>query len=419
MIRKFDIIAFMAGLCTMLFYPTPLGRVAIFELVSYMFAVIILLRGGFRNFDYIQKRLILFGFLWLFSSIFTDMIRKEPLSLSIKANLIILSAPCVLIVAFTLLKRKDLSFLWFIVGYGISGVLSFYILHNGAYLFYAHGAPEFTFYDITRYLSPKQVIPYYADGITYSILFPVSVLWGIPMIILSILFSYGAVEMITNGARNNYLTYSLTALISFIFLFSQRFYKKIIKNSLLALFIALPILYFIFEIYSYTAEEGMLGEFEKNKYEEQVMSSQYGAIGGREASIETAIYALTHPIIGTGNSAVNQDIPQTRVSGHSIIFGAWAFNGIGGLIFWAYAGLILLSFGKKFYLLNKRWILFIMFIIFQAFWNILFSPFGGNRGFLCVVIAYSAIELTKLKTKNNKKVLNTLKNEKVIIPASN
>lgn len=395
MFQKIDVIAFIAGLSTLLFYPTPLGRVAVFELVSYLLAVIILLRGGFNVFNKVQKRLIIFGFLWLISSIVTDLIREEPLSISLKANLIILSVPSVLIVAFTFLKRKEHSFLWFIVGYGISGILSFYIFHNGAYLFYAHGAPEFTFYDITRYLLPKQYIPFYIDGITYSILFPISVTFGFPLILLSVFFSIGAYEMITIGSRNNYLTYSMTALISFLFLLPKKFYKIVVNNSVLFLIIILPVLYLIFEVYSYTASEGLLGEFERSKFQQQVTYSEYGAIGGRESTIETAKYALEHPIIGTGNSARNVESPQIRVPGHTIIFSAWAYNGIGGLVFWAYACFILMSFGKKFYLINKRWIPFIMLMIFQGFWNILFSPFGYFRGFICVVIAYSASELIK------------------------
>ena len=95
-----------------------------------------------------------------------------------------------------------------------------------------------------------------------------------------------------------------------------------------------------------------------------------------------------------------------QISGHSIIFGSWAMNGIGGLIFWAYAIYILSAFGKKFYLIDRRWLPFIMFILFEALWHILFSPFGYTRGFLCVVIAYSAIELTKLNRSVTTKRLN-------------
>ena len=110
--------------------------------------------------------------------------------------------------------------------------------------------------------------------------------------------------------------------------------------------LAIPVLIAIFEIYSYTAEEGMLGEFEREKYESQVVNSEYGAIGGRESSLETAMYALLHPILGTGSSGRDQDHKHLQISGHSIIFGSWAMNGIGGLIFWAYASFILLDLSK-------------------------------------------------------------------------
>ena len=136
------------------------------------------------------------------------------------------------------------------------------------------------------------------------------------------------------------------------------------------------------------------------------MYSEYGAIGGRESTIETVKYAIMHPFIGTGNSARNIDTPQIKVPGHTVIFSAWAFNGIGGLIFWLYACIVLISFAKKFYLLKKKWVLFIMLMIFQAFWNILFSPFGYFRGFICVIIAYSAIELTRLNKQLKVKKIN-------------
>ena len=406
MFKKSDIIAFVAGLATLLFIPTPLGHVALFELASYLLAIIIIIRGGLKNFNRMQKRLILFGFLWLLSSVFTDLVREEPLSISLKANLIILSVPCVLIVAFSFLQKKKFSFLWYMIGYGISGVASLYILHNGAYLYYAHVNPGFSFYDITPYLSDKQTMPFYAAGITYSFLFPLSVFFGLPLFLLAILFSAGAAQMIIVGSRYNYLTYSLTAIISLIFLFPKKVTRKIINNSIVLMILVIPALIAIFEIYSYTAEEGMLGEFEREKYESQVVNSEYGAIGGRESSLETAMYALLHPIIGTGSSGRDQDHKHLQISGHSIIFGTWAMNGIGGLIFWAYAIYILSAFGKKFYLIDRRWLPFIMFILFEALWHILFSPFGYTRGFLCVVIAYSAIELTKLNRSVTTKRLN-------------
>ena len=72
------------------------------------------------------------------------------------------------------------------VGYGISGVASLYIFHNGAYLYYAQATPGFTFYDITPYLLPKQTMPFYAAGIIYSFLFPLSVFFGLPLFLLVI-----------------------------------------------------------------------------------------------------------------------------------------------------------------------------------------------------------------------------------------
>lgn len=406
MIKKFDIVAFSAGLATLLFIPTPLGRIALFELASYALAILILLSGGYKYFNKLQRRIILFSLLWLVSTILTDLIRGEGQFTLIKSSLVVLSVPCVLIVAFSFLRRKKFSFLWYIVGYGISGIASLYIFHNGAFLFYAGSTSNFAFFDITRYLIPKQYMPFYVNGITYGLLFPLNVFYGLPILLMSLMFSLGSAQMLFVGSRLHFLTYSLTAIFILGLLFSKKFLRKTFKNPIMIILMIVPILYVIFEIYAYTAGEGILGESERQKFENQVLYSEYGAVGGRESSIETAKYAILHPFIGTGSSRINQDNPHERVSGHSIIFGAWAINGFGGLLFWAYVIFILVQFGKKFDLIDKRWLPFIMFIIVETFWHILFSPFGYYRGFICVVIAYGSLELTRFNVRTNTKYLN-------------
>lgn len=398
MFKKFDIIAFLAGLTSLLFVPTPFGRVALFELASYLFAIIIIIRGKYKKYTPIQNRILLFSFIWLFSTILTDLIRNEASLVLFKSALIVLSVPCVLIVAFYILKRNKMSFLWFIVGYGISGVASLYIFHNGALLYFAQN-PSLSFFDITPYLVEKQYMPFYFGGVIYSILFPISVFHGIKYFLLGIFFAFGALFLLTVGSRLNFLTYSITAILTFIFSFSNRTIKKIFNNAVKIFIVIIIIAFGTFQLYEYAASEGLLGEFERQKFEAQIMYSEYGALGGRETSIQAFEYAFFHPIIGTGSSRKNQDQPNLLVSGHSIIFGAWAINGLGGLIFWGYAVLLLLKFIQRIYLIDKTWLPFIVFLLLESFWHIFFSPFGYYRGFLCIIIAFSALQIKNTKEK--------------------
>lgn len=417
MIKKFDLIAFFAGLIAMLFVPTPFGRVAMFDLLSYFFAIIIII-GGYGKFNRTQKKLILFSLLWLLSTILTDLLRNEPQFVLLKSFLIVLSVPCLLIVSFFLLKRNNFSFLWFIVGYGISNVLSLYVFHNGSFLFYAMN-PETRIFDITPYLIEKQYMPLYFGGVIYSILFPISVFYGIKYFILGLFFTIGAIFLLSVGSRLNFLTYGITALLSFIISLSNRIIKLLFNNIINLSVIGIITLIGIFQLYEYAAIEGLLGEAEKKKFEQQILHSEYGPLGGRETSVQSLLYAVMHPIIGTGSSRKNQEHPHLLVSGHSIIFGTWAINGLGGLIFWGYAVILLLRLLKKIYLVKKNWIPFVFFIISESLWHIFFSPFGLYRGFLCVVISFSAIQLFKLNGITNKNIKNFNQNEKIIISNTN
>jgi O-antigen ligase len=395
-IKRWNLIAFLAGLGTLLFFPTPFGRIPIFDLTCYLFSIALFYRNK-NSYTKIESNLLLLSVLWFLSTLISNLFWEEEFMASFKAALIVFNVPCILIVAFHFLKRNRYSYLWYIVGYGISGILSLYIFHNGAYLYMANIDSVFGFFNITPFIEKKLTYPLYTGGFIYSILFPLSVLRNLSFIYSLFAFAGGSIFLLSIGSRLNFGTYSISMVVSFFQMFSNRILKKMLANIVISSIIIFPIFMGIFELYTFAAKTGRLGTYEKEKYEKQVEESEYGALGGRESSLNTAFYALQHPILGTGSSAKDRtdSFGQHRISSHSIIFGSWAINGIGGLLFWGYIIFIIIKFLKTSMILYTRWMPFLIFIYAEVFWHIFFSPFGFYRSFLAVSVAFAAISINR------------------------
>jgi hypothetical protein len=152
--------------------------------------------------------------------------------------------------------------------------------------------------------------------------------------------------------------------------------------------------------YKFTASSGLLGESAQNKYEEQLeaQNGKFSIFSGRAEVFFSVPKIIESPLIGWGSWARDLQFVEARkielgiknvggdrviadlIPTHSHFFGAWMEAGILGGLFWG----VILVFTAKVLLANG--LAFMggyrgvgVFILFLFMWDIIFSPFGGER----------------------------------------
>jgi hypothetical protein len=184
----------------------------------------------------------------------------------------------------------------------------------------------------------------------------------------------------------------------------------------------------ILSAYSYMAPRGMLGQAAKEKFDMQAggTGGKFSVFSGRDELSFSWPKIVESPIIGWGSWVkdrayvmrkcleMGMSWPATKlyvsakgglIPSHSHLFGAWLEGGIVGAAFWA-----------TIWLLTVRAVLLDGFAIFGPVkplllflytnfaWDILFSPFGGERriwnGFLIWVLVVVTLYLQREKQRS-------------------
>ena len=148
--------AFLSGLGSSLFIATPFGRAAMFDLACYVLAPMLFM-FYYKTFTKVERRVLIFAVLWLFGTIYSNWWRQEPFEVALKGNAIVFNVWCMIVVGIWLLKKDYRTWLWFIVGNGISGVISLYYFQNGALLDYAERSGYMGAGGMQSFLVDKQV----------------------------------------------------------------------------------------------------------------------------------------------------------------------------------------------------------------------------------------------------------------------
>ncbi len=392
------VFALLCGLGSSLFVPTPFGRVAMFDLVSYVLGPILFVMS-YRRYSRAERRLLMLAFLWFLGTCYSNWWREEPFEVALKGNAIVFNVFCMLIVGIALIRRSTHSFLWFTVGYGVGSVMSLYVFQNGAYLGFAESAGYSGSGGMQEFLVEKQIYPLYAQAALLSILFPLRAFGLIPWTFVSIgCFVTAFFLLFEGGSRSGFGIYFLTALVVISFAYLKPFVRTVSKNVIFFSLCALIVSVAVFKTYSHLAKKGSLGESEYQKYVVEIEDSDSGALGSRDDLIRAWPFLKSHPFVGAGSSAIDRwgyivDADDFRIPGHSALVGAWTQNGVLGLIFWVYAIFIILDFIRKKMIWFGDWFPFLAFVMLSMVWNILFSPFGIFRGIACVVLSLCASSL--------------------------
>jgi len=400
--KWFLLLALLGGVGSSLFVPTPFGRVAMFDLASYVLAPILFVMNS-RRYTRVERRLLFLAFLWFLGTCYSNWWREEPLDVALKGDAIVFNVFCMLTVGIAMLRRSMHSFLWFSVGYGLGSVVALYVFQNGAYLWYAESAG----YSgggggIQDYLVEKQVYPLYAQAIFLSVLFPLRTLKLIPWFLVSVGCAVMAFLLLFHGgSRSSFGTYFLIMAVVLGYAYFRSVVRAILRNAVIFLVCALFVSAAAFKTYSYLAQHGSLGEAEYEKYVAEIQDSDSGVLGSRDDLIRAWPFLKRHPFVGAGSSAIDRwnyivDSIDFRIPGHSVLVGAWTQNGILGLIFWTYAICMIINFVKQRMIGFGDWFPFLAFVMASMVWNILFSPFGVFRGIACVSLALCAVTATPI-----------------------
>jgi hypothetical protein len=155
------------------------------------------------------------------------------------------------------------------------------------------------------------------------------------------------------------------------------------------------------QVYTALAGAGHLSEDAVEKYENQVdYAGHFSLLAGRSEVLFSGPKIMQSPIVGWGSwvkdsvyvgeraEALGMDaaraIAETGgiIPSHSHLMGSWLEAGIFGGLFWAvvlfYIGKILVSGSLS---LIQQWAGVIALVLIIIGWDIMFSPFGGERRF--------------------------------------
>ena len=388
------IISFLAGLGSNLFVETPFGRAAMFDLACYVFGPMLFM-FYYKTFTKVERRVLIFAVLWLFGTIYSNWWRQEPFEVALKGNAIVFNVWCMIVVGIWLLKKDYRTWLWFIVGNGISGVISLYYFQNGALLAYAERSGFLGTGGMQSFLVDKQVYPMYLKSVIYSVLFPLVALFGLPWItVISVIIFAAFFVLINGGSRSSFGSNLLSSFFFIGYAYFKRITKTFIDNFVLLCMAGIIVVSIIFSIYKNLAIQGKLGQEEYDKFYSEMVDSEAGVLGSRDDIMRAWPFLSRHPIVGAGSSSLDRwgyiedDI---KLPGHSALVGAWVQNGIFGLVFWGYVLWMIMVFVQKRVMSLQLYAPFTVMKTVSMVWAILFSPFGGYRGEVSFLIALCAV----------------------------
>lgn len=387
--RVGDLIPLAIGLMSS-FYISLGGQLYLSEILLAVLAPFLYWQRGHllsKNAD--VRKIIIFGALWFTGQVLTDIIRQTPLPDLARGWAGII----VLLISFSslylLLRNSVHRIKIFTIGYALSGLLALIFQPSPYFLTYpwkfGFGGPVilliFLFVILVSQGHLKRMRKW---------------LWLI--IAAGVLSFYlDARSLAAIVILSGVILWLRTSLITWKLLAHARMQTLFITGLLLA-----GIGWGLLEGYAYSAEQGLLGQGAKDKFEMQYNGSVWGLIlGGRVEILGSSRAILDSPIIGYGSWAkdaqyrlfiyqlvnfgyqVNMDQLDYYVNSadlipaHSHITQAWVWSGILGAIFW---GWVLVFVGKVFLRINAKpneLYPLVIYFGFASIWDIFFSPFGS------------------------------------------
>ena len=395
-----------------------LGTFAISEFMIFVTIVYLLLKNPrpFRAMFQNKRMIVLLVlcFLWMCSTFFSDQINENDLTNSLKGFFGIVPLFFGFIFFYWLLYDNLSVIYFYILGSAISFVISLFVFVPSAleYTLAASGADSLL--EITE-LGPRlfaAAIGGFVSIISFKF-YPKH-----PYIVCMVRL-LNSLYALLKGSRGSFF---LGLLITFILAYFARYSNKRFLNNNLITSIQkqLPIIIVVIivggiiakNIYSYSAEQGYLGDSQKRKYEKQA-SSKMGLLSGRGEFVSAYLAIKDAPWFGhgsypldengyaveaselTGDELLSDTYREEYIPTHSHLTGSWVQNGILGALFWIYGLYLIFQFLSKYVYICPVYMGYTISASVGAFWNILFSPFS-NRPALGVFFAFIIVMMNHI-----------------------
>jgi hypothetical protein len=398
-------------------YVRVVGNLYISELLLFVIFMVIFKRNGHLLFEPLPKRILFFGFLWLFSQILTDLVRLTAFESMLKGWGSIVFFLVGFSALYMLISGNSRRLKLFIIAFALGGLLQCLI------------EPGYGFEE-----EPWK----FGYGFSVLLLVIFVVVWGIEKRILIpwlgevILLMMGGLSIYLNGRALGGAMILAVLLFRFskVRLFQQMFLVRSNLIKKIGLFFAVTgAVFLVLVSYQWAGESQILPEKAQYKYEFNKSSSlgPLGLIlGGRSEMIASIPAVIDSPIIGHGSWAEGPKYraymyeieaifgvdkkSEDRLKGfveskdsipaHSHLMQSWVWAGLLGAIFWVVVLKIIVDSAIVSMRLPRAWSILILFVSVKAVWDILFSPFSSEMRLLW---DWELILLLTVLTKQKKK----------------
>ena len=375
--------------CLMFLEVRLVGRLFLPEIILLGLFPFLLMNRGQVLWREKSRVLIVLGLLWLFSQIVTDMIRSIPFADFARGWANITFFLIELLALYLLVFNSKKRLILFAVGIVIGQFLQYLITPNiyaagGAFWKFGIGFPITFLLVLSTQLRSVGRITFLPD-----------------IIILA-----AAVLNFVMGARSLGGICFITALYLFIKKRTKtnQLMTTRVSNKKLLLFglILMASGIIVLKSYGLLADSGVLGEAAQKRYESQT-GGEFGLLlGGRQELLASSLAIMDSPIIGHGSWAkdpkyiallpelllkfgydelqpiqYNEELSDP-IPTHSFLFGAWVNSGLLGAVFWLWIMLFCAKLLLVLYKTKDPLSPVVAFVVFNMFWNILFSPFGAE-----------------------------------------
>lgn len=400
------------------------GSIAISELALVACAPFVLGRNinNFRR-DGVFTLAIL-SLLWLVGAIISNTVNRTYIPFALKG----VATPIVYfsstLCCYYLLKKDVRNVKWFVLGVALSYILSTFIFQRAGSI-----NDELNGEDA---LSATIGYKLYWIGLAAEVfLLPVKG-WFLQCPILYCLASVGGMAgfSLLSGARSNFLCYA----VSLVFIFIGKSVKTrldfVRRHFILICLIMFSALFVIKKTYHYAAEQGMLGDDERRKYETQTnegSSALHMIMAGRVEFFVCGYAACEAPLLGLGSWALDynnvyidflsrygsaEDYQRAtkyleknngvfKIPAHSHIMTFWMWHGILGLLFWVYVIFLIFKTFRHNMQVVPALFGYLSLTIPLFVWDVLFSPAGYRISeSVLLVVCVLLGEISKQQRRN-------------------
>lgn len=396
------------------FYITVVGQLYVSEIILLIIFPFLLLQKRPILKNKWVKLIIIFGYLWLFSQVITDLIRTTPADDTARGLASIIVFIIAFLSLFLIISGEFDRIKIYLLGVCVGGFFRQFLQPS---LYFSSEPWKFGYGPVITLLVLLIIISVKPKGFIKSV-FPII-----------ILFCLGGISFYLN-ARSIGAFVMMTAFVMLID--RSKFFGNSLNNghnSGSIVIICLLLVGFSFgliNIYGRIAENGWLGVSAKQKYEQQSSGSLGLLLGGRVEILSSIQAVLDSPIIGHGSWATDKkylmylydlrelgyDISRDQIEyrlaqsdlipTHSHLFQNWVWAGVLGASFWV----MILVLVLKSFILNLRYpnslYIIVMYFTFASIWDIFFSPFGSfmrMEWVLRLIIFITSISLFSFEKK--------------------